>query len=558
MSRGQSLTNRVRDPEERRRLLQSIQAYERRNRRTLIIGSATGLLLGLLLGLFIGWFVWPVHWTNAWPSDMADEARADYIAAVTDAYAAAPSQEAAQLAADRLRWFEPDVGLELAAAQRYLTDNGPNQGDPNVVNIDQLIEALQLLPGADRPQLPSDEETAREPDAVVPDVTAPDAVAADDTAEDQVMPADSSRLPDWLLFALWLLTAFILIAGGIWVLRTVMRTPADRSAKWNDDEIDEFEDHDFVQPAGADPFGDHADSSSASVIQVEGDRTEDVDSDHDQEPMAPASAVADGGDAQAGEGDGQNISVMSGSAGAVINLAPQDDPDGYAFEPESEPEYPLGSVSTTIIPDVSAEDVPSVEELAEDESAQADAAANDQAEGDRVEGDRVDDSELDPLLAIPADGGVEEIEPAIAVFTAHFQPGLDGYEEAFRIEDEGLYFGDCGMGVNIKHGLVGQNPEHVAVLDVWIVDQAENADISFEALSLVSKYGVAAKLEQQLADGENPQQTLPAPRSRETFQIAGTNLLADCEIVSVSYVELGQVEGVFSECKVNITVRRRP
>ncbi len=239
----QSYSNRIRDPEQRADSMHKVEDYGRRNQQPLIVG----VLIGLLLGLFIGWVVWPVQWNKSWPLDLADKAKADYIAAVADAFVAARSDDAADIAYQRLSSFGEEMAEELAWAQEYFEDNQAGDSALRINNIQELAASMQPA-AAPEPQ-------AEAPEADVPEAEAPEADLPTDVTDESeteegqggIETSDSAGSSSWLRLALWLLAAFILIAGGIWVLRALVGPQPEASDPQDDDEddIDEFTDEDF-------------------------------------------------------------------------------------------------------------------------------------------------------------------------------------------------------------------------------------------------------------------------------------------------------------------------
>ncbi|MCB0088009.1 MAG: hypothetical protein KDE54_08855, partial [Caldilineaceae bacterium] len=60
-------------------------------------GHLVSALIGLAIGLFLGWQVWPVQWEGARPADLDADAKAQYMAAVADAYVASGEDANARL-----------------------------------------------------------------------------------------------------------------------------------------------------------------------------------------------------------------------------------------------------------------------------------------------------------------------------------------------------------------------------------------------------------------------------------------------------------------------------
>ncbi|HXF61299.1 MAG TPA: hypothetical protein VNK95_06765, partial [Caldilineaceae bacterium] len=109
-----------------------------------VIALAAGLLLGLLLGLLIGWVLWPVQWTNAWPQDLSPEARAQYLAAVAEAYVYRGDEQAAEAARNRLYDLNENLAAEIAAAQAFFAENPQPNSSVHINNLGQLAQALNV------------------------------------------------------------------------------------------------------------------------------------------------------------------------------------------------------------------------------------------------------------------------------------------------------------------------------------------------------------------------------------------------------------------------------
>lgn len=549
---NKSFTNKILDPEERGDAMQDLSDYGRQNRRPLIVGA----IFGLLLGLFIGWVVWPTQWTNTWPPDLAEPAKADYIAAVADAFVASRSDEAADLAYQRLSSFGDEMEAELANAALFFEQAETSDSAVRVSNIQEL--AVSVRP------VPTPEVIVEAPEG---EAWTGEEVEEVDELEDQVVPVEPTDSSNWLQLALWLLAAFVLIAGGIWVLRSVMRSLPTESASSDDDnddadEIDEFDDEDLdshgidhsedgdTSPAD-DDHDDDADFAAAATVVTTGAVIGQVISDEEDPddvvssyapppvPHTTPSATADSDI----DTDNPSISVRAGTAGAAPDSTYLEDQDSYGFGPETD--LPAGGGGTTVVIDTGPENTE-----AEADDDEADPPAEDTIQED-VE------SAADAVFLTPG----REVNR----YKAIYYPMLDEYEEAFRIEDavNGGYIGDCGMGVNMKYGFVQNNPEQVTSLDVWLIDLVKEDNMSFHAQTLVSKYGVAhlpdAETDDDAANepADNREAvTLTSPKTGDRFQIVGENLLVDCEVISVSYMESGAAAGVFKGLEVNMVVSR--
>jgi hypothetical protein len=106
--------------------------------------AGLGALLGLLLGLLIAWVIWPVQWTDAWPADLSQEARAQYLAAVAEAYVFYGDDQAAEVARNRLFNLNDDLADYIVEAQRFFVDNPQANSRIYISNLGQLAQALNV------------------------------------------------------------------------------------------------------------------------------------------------------------------------------------------------------------------------------------------------------------------------------------------------------------------------------------------------------------------------------------------------------------------------------
>ncbi len=269
-------------------------------------------------------------------------------------------------------------------------------------------------------------------------------------------------------------------------------------------------------------------------------------SPHDTDDAAIEYAPIESGE------ESPSIAVRSGTAGATPDNTYYEDHEGYGFGPETD--LPEGAGSTTVIVDTTPESA--AEETHETSDTSSEETPSPQAE-----------SATEPVSTSSFLASGREV----ARYTATYYPMLDEYEEAFRIvdvgtgEDGGRYIGDCGMGVNMKHGFVQHNPEQVAALDVWLIDLVQEGAMSFHSQTFVSKYGAAADAQDHDDEDENddaaedvqPTTDVKPAQAGDHFQIVGSDLLIDGEVISVSYMKDGPAEGVFQGLEVSLVVSRK-
>ena len=147
----------------------------------------------------------------------------------------------------------------------------------------------------------------------------------------------------------------------------------------------------------------------------------------------------------------------------------------------------------------------------------------------------------------------------LASFVAHYQAGLADYEESYRIVDSesGGYLGDCGMGINMKNGVLQNNPDHVIALDVWFYDKKADRGQGNQSRVLLSEYAIDNKLEQAFTR-ERPNDPNPlVAQPGVSFQLKGPNMILDCQIIEAEYTKNPPSSGIFQNVKVQMTVRAK-
>jgi hypothetical protein len=166
----------------------------------------------------------------------------------------------------------------------------------------------------------------------------------------------------------------------------------------------------------------------------------------------------------------------------------------------------------------------------------------------------VDDLDQDAFARSTARGSQDTL---LKTFTVHYQAGIPDYDQSYSIMDpvSGRYIGECGMGVNLKNGILQNNPDNVIALDVWLVDKKEEKSYSSQSRVLFSEYVIDNKMEQAFTR-ERPNDAAPlVPQPGMTFQLKGLNLVLDCTVLDAKYAANGPTTGVFQSIKLEMTVR---
>ncbi len=422
--------------------------------RSIVVGAVVGVIVGLL----IGWVIWPVQWSNAWPSDLSQEAKAQYIASVAQVYAYYPDESAEETARMRLYDLNDDLAGEIAAAQAYFDSSSQVNARIYINDLANLAQGLGVN-SADIMQVqPNVDETGA-------------AVESQD---------DGAGGRTWIRWFFSILLIIVLIGGGIYILSRMARG-GDSTRDFGDD--------------GQDPYDD--------VLGV-------------------------GGSSYGGQGD-------------------------YSFErdPDEDILYPAG--------------VPVVEGQTYDDDEYFDESSVSIAQQEQASAYYPPKPPVAPAAAKTSVHAPYPKEPpitagkALNTFLVNYRAGVIDYEESFAISDPATneYIGECGMGVNVKNGILNDNPDSVVALDVWLYDKKQEKAKANQTRVLLSEYAVDHNLEpafvRQMPDAPAPVVAQPGL----SFQLIGADLVLDCEVLEADYLSEGETEGVFRNLKLELTIRSR-
>jgi len=521
---------------------------------------AIGVGLGLIIGLIVGWGLLPVQWSNAWPADLSPEARAQYLAAVADAYVYYGDAQAAEIARNRLFDLNDNLAEEIAAAQRFFAENRQRNSNVYISNLGQLAQQL----GVESPDILIEAPA---------DLTAP---AEDAAATTPTAVGDSVRT--WVNWLLTLLAAVILVGGGIYVVGLLNRRRlAAVGVDSLDDEPEGFDDEDdgqfrFRRPApapasranplvraarsGPQParrYPGAADAAAATGFDRAPADDYGFDDELDDDDLFAGGAALDALDAPL---PAENIDEDIAESLDEGFDEPLDDAPFFASDATAEPAALDEPEEDDEGADETVETAPAVVALSED------------AEDDDEQPD--DDTELASL--VEDEEATAPVAPAtpqrrstpadlreIGVFAVHYQAGVPDYDQSYSIMDpeDGRYIGECGMGVNIKNGILQNSPDSVIALDVWLVDKKLEKSYSSQNRVLFSEYVIDHKLDSAFTR-ERPNDPSPiVPQVGTTFQLKGPSLVLDCKVVEATYSKGGQASGIFQSVQLEMTVRSR-
>lgn len=489
-----------------------------------LLALGAGALLGLILGLILGWGVFPVRWTNAWPGDLSDEARAQYLAAVAEAYVYYGDAQAAEIARNRLYNLNDNLADEIVAAQSFFANHPQANANIYIGNLGRLAQGLDAV----------------SPKTIVDAPPAESAPAAD--APVTGGSAISTRVRSWVNWLLLAVAALALIVGGLMVITRLSKRRAATATDSLDDEAEGFEDEDdFATQPGRSPYQRPLPSPLRTSVRETGrPRERDIAS-----PTAPHGE-------DYGFDEEHDESPAAFASGAMLDTFETED-DFY-----DEPALNLDD-----------------EEMGEESTEELDEEA-DQGLHEALDegGFELMETEESAPYARPALSAAfsqeEELDPEypahavrrsgqgtlVKTFTVHYQTGIPDYDQSYSIMDPngGRYIGECGMGVNLKNGILQNNSDNVIALDVWLVDKKQEKSYSSQSRVLLSEYVIDNNLESAFTR-ERPNDAAPlVPQPGITFQLKGLDLILECEVLEAKYIAGGPTAGIFQSLKLDMTV----
>jgi len=585
VSSFQSWLQRLRDRQfSAAQLRQEIQAVDWGNSSTWVNRSLwVGLILGLLLGLWIGWGLWPVQWENASLGDLREDAKADYLAAVSDAYVIYSSPEAAAVAQQRLSALgSTDLAQDFNTAIAYYNQSNAPDKAMRVSNLSRLASALGLT----GPVVTTDSQATPLNVLIQPQATVnPAGVSVVITSSSQTNAAGNTNAASgsWLNGTLGLLIALMVIAAIFYLYLSIRPAPSRYPPLTSDEPLDD----DTINAE----FDKMSDASVTRRAQMYG--APDTHGAPKTTYTSPSSGNRPGG----------TRTSSSWTSAAAPASARRTERDEYEFDDESDDEStaPRYTTAQRYQPDqpmrrppvweeenrrnVEEEEYPSeddddwddeedggevadanetVEPYAPPRSSQQPASnvTISDAPSLRREPPADPNPTPSPTAAAAARAGVAGRSSRLKLlekYTAQYQAGIANYDEAHQILDPSTnkYIGEIGMGVSTKNALLQNNPDQVIALEVWLFDKADERNIGNQTRILLSEYAVDHNLEQaflkERQDDPRPFTAQPGVR----FQLEGHSLRLDCEIIEATYTKSGSSKGIFQHVKVEMTVLQK-
>jgi hypothetical protein len=148
----------------------------------------------------------------------------------------------------------------------------------------------------------------------------------------------------------------------------------------------------------------------------------------------------------------------------------------------------------------------------------------------------------------------ERREDAIAKFTAHYQYGIPDYEESFVISPQDELMGACGMGIATELDPKAASTDKIHVLDVWFYDRSHMHTYRQLLVSRSANWdNLTGKANNSGTVTGEPLVAAPGV----TFKLHGKDLMLDCRIESVEYLNEDDHLSPFRNVTLSMTARKK-
>lgn len=576
------------------------------DRPQLAAAALIGLVLGLSFGLVIGWVLWPVAYENAYPADLSADAKAQFIAAVADAYVASGGDvgaldtararltgvTAADLESARRYFIETSLaGSEAVTVGEPITDPVYQQtlradGNIRINNINRLANDLNI-PLNSSPSLdvgnsgavqdPPSAEPATEGESVVQDsgqtiIVQPN--SEEQFSNENLSPTENgSASSSTIGRILAVLTALMLVLGGVYILLRLNQRMnwIDRSRKRNDEL--EYANQRRAMRTGPTSVESHErtwqSSQGAQTEQPAGNRWPDpADVKADTEFVTDSfDDYDDKGEYQIDTGGDRDTDIGPVMLSPQAHAGSADPAASQEALIENEPSEVKRSFKPTSYPGWDDDDQGASSYRKPEERNENVLAGEDRFGGQANDWAVSPDSQI-ATQPRSSDSPARRITRGahtrreLLSFTTHYVRGrYNDYEERHQIimdsADQNHYgrnVGECGIGVNFKNGILQNKPHDVIALDVWLIDKTELESLDNVKRILLSEYAIDHDLT-TVIQRENRSDGEPiTPQTGLEFELQGNRLSLICQVLEATYVQNTDVRGIFESLQIQMTV----
>lgn len=549
---------------------------------------AVGCLLGLLVGLFVGWVVWPVQWSDTQTMHLEPDAKAHYIAAVADAYVSAGADQAAsELAVVRLRGLS---AADMATAQAYFQNAlSGSAAPPEFVQSDQIYRQFErtdsnlrlnnlnrlandlnwatgVASSSDAVSAPAIQDNAVQIDQASESANGTSTESQSSTSNQSLSDTGSESATGAGLSnpifgrVVACLTALMLVLGGVYILVRL-----NQQMNW-------------VRRGAGRP----AHNAVVNSPQSGGDRHAGFYGG--QEPvMSPDQPVSGFDDDDDGWGPSTAYGQYHTDSTAESNIVSaqpspftdSDSDDEYAaYRDRNDRTTDIGPAMMSV--SSRAMDADDVSQRRHEETAPysqpfSRSTSSYEANRARSVGDEVEtltgaaggDFTSQSARTRPVPPRTARAKGVLLDFTAEYKRGeIANYDESHQIYvdvDErgnlGRNVGECGMGINIKNGILLNNPHDVIAMDVWLVDKTDPESLGSIKRILLSEYAIDQDLSSVIQREDSSDGAPLVPQTGLEFKLDGNTLTLVCHVLEATYLrEPEESAGIFDQLKVQMTV----
>ncbi|MCH5378137.1 MAG: hypothetical protein JJ992_29630, partial [Planctomycetes bacterium] len=378
------------------------------------------------------------------------------------------------------------------------------------VDLDEFLNAAGVAPAS--PATPADAQQGQEAGGAAAEQADAGQAGAGQTA-DEGEPGTGM-----LTRILRILAAIALVAGGVWMIRWLIRRDDRRAPQ--EPEIEAFEEDDIIYPGSLQAGGV---GTTAAVRPA----TQRIVYDR------PGDSV---------DVDGVDIDV-----------------DIYLNDELDEHGEPPTTLGAQVDPEAYAgygfQDGPADEPVdGEYRSIQEPGASYGAAEADRYGEPEKMETTSTPRTA----GHTRQVGGSfIGEHVFHYPADIEAheYDESFTILDqEGRTIGDCGLGVNLSHGTLKNDPNRVIALDSWLFDKVDPQRPDDYRRTLISEYVVDHQMEEVFTGDPSAAGPPIVAQPGTEYRLEGHNLILFCTILDAEYGKSGSNAGLFQKVSVRMRV----
>jgi hypothetical protein len=494
-------------------------------------------------------------------AELFPDAKAQYLAAVADAFAMYHNQEAAELAQRRLAALGANLPRDMEGAIAYFSSTTDPNKEIRIGNLSLLASALSIS----TPNLVGVTQLAQNSTPV---------------ANPPPSASDTASGTGWLSWLIKALAGLALLLAGLYGL---LRVVQNRQAQ-ADEPLDAHIDREIGAMGGSasvnrdrparsyvapDAEGYRAQSNISSVIPLPRRDTPAAYQSADEEDYGFANEPDE--TLTPSQAAGNFVAANRGTHFTQLRIEPagpeaDEGEEEYLEEDEEDAELPALHRPT-------AGEATPVARFAERPVDNLYTRSNAEATSFGTAVQRVAPPEplLDEALATPArlETGTRPLAytrnasnskyKLLELYTAQYQIGIRDYDESHPIMDaqSGKYIGECGMGASAKNSLLQNNPEQVVALEIWLFDKTDDKNLGSQTRVLLSEYAIDHHLDQAFVKErqDDPRPFTAQPNVR--FQLESPNLLLDCTIVEAIYAPSGPTKGIFQSVKVEMAIHKK-